>query len=165
MIIHLAISTGRKWNGRTFWNSDTLGDCALVCPCLMKKIRGEAIQTHQCKTSNVYDTIRDRRAWTSVIMQEKTTPTQTYTYERKFCMCGRSFDTGEARNSHIKMMRDDKLPHDIFFDELPRQGGCYIIVDTTDLKVIAVECIRFPISHTETVHSTEAESQTWIETD
>jgi len=163
MIIHASISRGRKWNGRAFWNTDRLNECSLTCPCMMPLARGDREPAEVCRSTRRYEMLRDRKIWTSLILQGKTEGTHRKTYGKKYCMCGRSFNNEAERDHHISIACDDKLPHDVFFDELPRQGGCYILIDTTELTVIAVECIRFPITHSEIAHSTEAESLTWIE--
>ena len=83
MIIHVALSEGRKWNGRAFWNTDSLNECALTCPCMKPLVNGNREQGESCRTSRRYDAIRDRKMWTSVIIQEKTNGTNMNTYQKK----------------------------------------------------------------------------------
>ena len=161
----LAIHTGRINNSDIEWRTNPH---PTVCPCFASSFipnPDPSTRIPTCKGTPSHPNpvgLQDthfRALWINIAQKWHDTPPRdrpTPTFSRFYCLCGLSFPDPTQRNTHCAIACDGRT-HGAFFDELDSASGSWILIDRTNLKVLATGSARLKIPSLIRPHSSWAE--------
>ena len=164
----------RQHTSATFWRSENK---PLICPCLAAHPTSlhprasnytqlEHAATKCTKRDNPVGLVgtHDEDLWRTIIREEELSPKSPIAQPNHafFCLCGSNYPNIEELHIHIATTRDTHT-HGIFFDDLPKVGGAYIIFDLQRNIIVHTEALRIPVRSTHEPDSTWAEGETYAE--
>jgi hypothetical protein len=140
----------------------------LICPCLIYCMENPSSTQRYNICNSLTNKVglkgtHDKTIWRECTVEyfKRNSTLQHKTDNHYYCMCLKKFNSQENRNQRIKTVLDEQM-HGDFFDEQPKSGGCFIILDTITLKVIKTGSFPIENDSEEKMHSTKAEAITWI---